>query len=407
VPHVTRDGQHFVWTEVRSRGPGNFLAALGRLDREADRYVVRDARIIAPPIGTLDLGGDAALWERFTANYEAKEAQLRGGLDYVVAGTPEAGQYDDIAVELATGTVRRLSQHPDHDEGMDVSPDEQWYVMASAAGDERVEFLGLLPRPPYIDGIAFSIHFVGIAGQPGDASGNPGGSPAERDCYLTPFLLDRWGQRRDYVGQRLLAPGSDGFEPSPGVAWHPDGTRLLLMESRWKRLTPAGEKPATRLRLARLVARAPLDPSAVVPAAPTPDPLWAVRYEDWIIPDTEGVTVIPGEVSGTATLVNELPSVVSGRIGVVYDHYSDDGERFLDGFERLTIPLLLGGADYEVDLRLRGALKGSMRGSIHYDFVNDVNVGQVKSRLGRRRIAGPRTCEEAGLLPPLDPGAGG
>jgi hypothetical protein len=403
VPHVTRDGAYFVWTEIRQRGPGNFVALLGRLDREPDRYVVRDARVIAPALQTLALGDDAELWQRLTANYEAKGAQLRGGLDYVIAGTPQAGHYDDFVVELETGATRRLSRHPDHDEGIELSPDERWMVTASARGNQRLEFLGLLPRPPFIDGIAFALHFTAIAGQPGDGSGNPGGDPRERDCYLEPWLLDAYGERGEYLGQELAVPGSDGFEPSPGVAWHPDGTRILLMETRWKRLTPQGERPESRLRLLRLSARRPLAPAEVVPAAPTPEPLWAIRYEDWIVPDLSGVTVIPGKVSGTATLSYVFPNPLSGEVAVRYDGYSDDGRSVLDGFERVAVPFLLAGADYEVDLRLRGkgrgAASGAMRGALQYDFANDVNTGRVTSRLAARRLAGPRTCEAAGLLP--------
>jgi hypothetical protein len=149
----------------------------------------------------------------------------------------------------------------------------------------------------------------------------------------------------------------------------------------------------------RLTARAPVDPAAVVPVVPTPEPTWAVRYEDWLAPDTAGTTVIRGQVSGTATLTNDFPAVFSGAIQVEYDRYSDDGESFLDGVERLSIPLLLAGADYSVDLRLRGRIRGSMKGEIAYDFANDVNTGEVASRVAGRRLRGPATCEAAGLLP--------
>jgi hypothetical protein len=270
-------------------------------------------------------------------------------------------------------------------------------VLTSARGNGRVEFLGLLPRPPYVDWIAFPIHFVGIAGAPSDGF-SPGTAPSERDCYAEPWLLDRFGERAGYLGQELLAPTSEGWEPTPGVAWHPDGTAILVLESRWQRLTPPGEEPSTRLRVVHLVARTPIDPASVVPAAATPEPDWAVHYEDWIVPDTTGVTVLHGRAAGTATITNLLPSVARGEIVVEYDHYSDDGEDFLDGFERIRIPgLLLVGADYEVDLRRRS--QGSLRGSIHYDFLNDENSGKVVSRLGRQRLAGPRTCERAGILP--------
>ena len=234
---------------------------------------------------------------------------------------------------------------------------------------------------------------------PEDGSGHPGGDNRERDCYLEPWLLDRFGERGDYLGQELAVPTADGWEPSPGVAWHPDGTRLVLMESRWKRLTPPGEDVETRLRLVRLTARAPLEPAAIVPVVPTPEPTWAVRYEDWVAPDTVGTTVIRGQVSGTATLTNDFPAVFSGSIQVEYDRYSDDGESFLDGVERLSIPLLVTGADYSVDLRLRGRPRGSMKGAIAYDFANDVNTGEVASRVAGRRLRGPATCEAAGLLP--------
>jgi hypothetical protein len=40
-----------------------------------------------------------------------------------------------------------------------------------------------------------------------------------------------------------------------------------------------------------------------------------------------------------------------------------------------------------------------MRGSLAYDFQNDVNRGAVTTRIGRRRLSGPVTCEDSGLLP--------
>ncbi len=173
-----------------------------------------------------------------------------------------------------------------------------------------------------------------------------------------------------------------------------------MLESRWKRLTAPGEEPSTRLRVVRLPARAPIAPATVVPAAATPEPLGAVRYVDWIVPDTAGVTVLHGRAAGTATITNRLPSVARGEVAVEYDRYSDDGAHFLDGFERIRIPdLLLAGAEYEVYLRLRGREKGSMKGAIAYDFAGDVNAGEVAGRLGRRRLRGPSTCEAAGVLP--------
>lgn len=397
VPWVTPDGARLLWTEVRLRGPGGNLTAMGRLSREADRYVVSGARVIAPSVRSLSLGTDAERWRSFTQPFEAKFGTLRGGLDQVEAGTPEAGHYDTSVIDLGSGEVRRLTRHPDHDEGIRFTPDEEWFVLQSARTDERVEFLGLLPRPPYLEWIAFSLHFVAIAGAPNDGL-SPGTDRDERDCYVDPWLLDRWFERGDYIGQRLLRPeaGWVSIEGNAGgFGFSPDGTRLALIERRWR-----NEPPATRLRIASFPSRDPIPPERVVPIVPTPEPTWAIRYEDWIVPDTLGVTVIPGLVSGTATLRNAMPTAVAGELEVTYRDYSDDGLHVLDGFERIRIPqLVLYGAVYEVELMLRGLREGSMRGSVTYDFLADVNVGEVVSVVEGRVRTGPKTCFEAGLIP--------
>jgi hypothetical protein len=397
VPWVTLDDAWLVWSEVRLRGPGGNVSAMGRLVREASRYVVADARVIVPPFDPETLGTDAALWRSFTQPFEAKYGALRGGLDWVEAGTPNAGHYDTSVIDLETGALRRLTRHPDHDEGVRFSRDEQWAVLQSGRTDGRVEFLGLLPRPPYIDWIAFSIHFVGIAGAPGDGI-SPGTDPIERDCYVDPWLLDVWFERGDYIGQRLLRP-EDGWVSIEGNAggfgWSPDATRIALIERRWRY-----EEPASRIRIATLASREPLPPAAWVPIVPTPEPTWALRYEDYRVPDTRGVTVIPGAVSGTATLRNDMLNATRGEIEVVFDDYSDDGAHVLDGRELLRIPVIvLEGAEYEVDVALSGAHTGSMRGSILYDFQGDVNAGEVVTEVDGRTAVGPKTCYDAGLIP--------
>jgi hypothetical protein len=347
----------------------------------------------------LALGSDADAWRLFTQPFEAKFGTLRGGRDWTLAGTPAAGQYDVSALDLETGALRRMTHHPDHDEGIRFTRDEQWAVLHSARTDGRVEFLGLLPRPAYIDWIAFSVHFVAIAGAPGDGLA-PGGDPDERDCYVDPWLVDRWFERGSYLGQRLSVP-ADGWVSIEGNAggfgWSPDGTKIALIDRRWR---GAPEPRETRLRVASLPSRAPIDPADVVPIVPTPEPVWAVRYEEWRVPDTAGVTVIPGKVSGSATIRNAMPSSLQGEIEVVFDDYSDDGRDVLDGFERLRIAgLLLQGAEYSVDLTLRGARSGSMKGTVSYDFVRDVNTGRVVSELDGRVATGPASCFEAGLIP--------
>lgn len=399
VPHVTFDDQWFVWTEVRLRGPGGNLSAIGRLVRQTDHYEVQDARVIAPPVSSLAIGTDSDVWRNFTQPFEAKEASMRGGLDWVMAGTPDAGHYDNFAIDLTSGAVRRMTRHPDHNEGISFSADEQWSIVASARTDNRVEFLGLLPRPPYIDWIAFSLHFVAIAGAPSDGL-SPGGNPNERDCYLDPWMIDRWFERGDYIGQRLLRPADGWQSAAGGFEWSPDGTRLSITELQWRRLTPPNTTVPGRLRVFTLTNRDPIAPAAVVPMVATPDPTWALRYEDWIVPNTFGVTVIPGTASGTATITNDFANTLSGSTRVDFNNYSDDGASTLDGFEEIRIPVLVtAGAEYEVDLTLSGAHSGTMQGELFYDFAADANTGEVVTTVDGRTLNGPKTCNAAGLIP--------
>jgi hypothetical protein len=397
VPWVTLDDAWLVWSEVRQRGPGGNLAVMGRLVRGADRYTISDARVIAPELTSLVLGNDSATWRKITQPLEAKYGALRGGRDWVIAGTPSAGHYDTSVLDLSTGVMRRLTRHPDHDEGVRFSRDEEWAVLQTGRTDNRIEFLGQLPRPPFIDWIAFSIHFVGIAGQPGDGI-SPGVDPDERDCYVDPWLLDRWFERGDYIGQRLSQP-AEGWVSIEGNAggfgWAPDGTKIALIDRRWRH-----EPPATRIRIAHLTSRAPVPPEDWVPLVPTPEPTWAIRYEDWRVPNTLGDFVVQGAVSGTATIHNEMGSTLQGYIEVAFDGYSDDGVHVVDGIEWLDIPfLVVSGADYAADLTLTGQHTGSMLGGIAYDFNADVATGEVVSTLDGRVLSGPKTCYDAGLIP--------
>jgi hypothetical protein len=104
VPWVTLDDDWLVWSEVRMRGPGGNLSAMGRLARDAERYVVTDARVIVPPLRSLDLDADPDVWRSLTQPFEAKFGALRGGRDWIEAGTPSAGQYDTSVIDLETGS---------------------------------------------------------------------------------------------------------------------------------------------------------------------------------------------------------------------------------------------------------------------------------------------------------------
>ena len=112
------------------------------------------------------------------------------------------------------------------------------------------------------------------------------------------------------------------------------------------------------------------------------------------------MTVIPGKVSGTATIRNDMPTGSAASSRSCSTGTRTTGFSVLDGFELLRIPslVLFGAPSTRSTSSLAGRATGSMRGSIVYDFVNDVNLGVLTSELDGRTLEGPKSCVEAGLL---------
>ena len=247
---------------MRLRGPGGNLSVIGRLVRDAEplrRH--RRARDRAAAATRSALGTDPDVWRSLTQPFEAKFGGLRGGRDQVEAGTPSAGQYDTSVIDLATGEMRRAHapsrsrrRHP--------------LLARRAVGGppERADRQARrVPRTP----AASAVHRLDRVldplrrdrGRAGRRRLRPGSNPNQRDCYVDPWLLDRWFERGDYIGQRLLKP-EDGWVSIEGNAggfgWSPDGTKIALIERRWRALTSL---EPSRLRIASFTSRAPLDPA--------------------------------------------------------------------------------------------------------------------------------------------------
>ncbi|KAI8658133.1 hypothetical protein NCS55_01088300 [Fusarium keratoplasticum] len=268
------------------------------------------------------------------------------GTEATYVGSPvESSNIDVFAVHLQTGKVRRLTSHPEYCDPVAISPDDQWVAIEDTRGTDRQMWLsGMRNIPPITDLITTSV------------------TPATRNSgqqrYFRPYLLDRYGDRGQYFGQKInggqgVAGSGDLDDPEWNAMadprWSPDGTQVVYWEA--QTIIPAcgGKNPLpccpsrepggrrTRVVLATLSTRKPLKLSAVKPIS---DEIpWGVPYSPSeanparLAPPAGNYT-LKGTREGYADVevVGRNDGSIS-EISVTYYGYSDDGSTLLNGFE--------------------------------------------------------------------------
>jgi len=168
--------------------------------------------------------------------------------------------------------------------------------------------------------------------------------------FFQPFLIDRWGDRGRYEGQRLNAgdgtPGSISDPDWNAMAdprWSPDGTSVVYFQGLVTAPACGGANPLPcpestepggrrfRMMLARFTSRKPL---SISPLRPVSDEVpWGTPYVPGspapsypMIP--EGAYTLHGLKSGVANIrITQSPDHRKiQKVEVSYEKYSDDGE---------------------------------------------------------------------------------
>lgn len=301
------------------------------------------------------------------------------GKEATYIGYPrESSNIDVFAVDLTTGVVRRLTSHPEYCDPIDISADDKWMAIMDTRGSNRQMFMaGMRNVPPITDLVSTT------------ATSSTRNNGQRR--FFQPYLLDRYGDRGEYYGQRINAAG----DRSPGSINDPqwngmadprfslDGTRLIY----WQALTIApacgGDNPlpcpnstepggrTERVMVAHFTSR---QPALFTRVEPMSDVIpWAIPYEpgyqhppQLILPS--GVYTMLGEVSGSSeiTIVANADATLIDSVAVTYHNFSDDGLTFLNGAENVTTrnpTITLNEVDWYSDLVQSGQTNATKKTS--------------------------------------------
>jgi hypothetical protein len=346
------DGEHVGFTQVREAvdGEPTAVAIAGRLVRGADRYVVEDARVVST-LGEL---------KQFAPDEPAAAIVAAFSQSPFGAANPDA-----VRVDLRNGTVTRVTSHPDYDEPVELSPDGGWFLVGSGRGGAFFfSVFSQVPRPGLVNpGLEVLTSFLFLT---------------QRDPLLEPWLVDRFGERGDYIGQQLN-PGSraQGWDGRMIMNWHPDGTRIVF----WEGATTAAAVPDSRLVVATLSSRTPVM-SPIAPAFPSLS--WAPPLAGYVPPAVAPASRA-GLVSGTAQVT--YSAATPRRLVVTYTNFSDDGRAIVDGDETAVYtPGLTGETTYEANVALRGCRQGFLRATSAHVALSGI-TGRVESEVDGRYLA--------------------
>ncbi|MDX2168014.1 MAG: hypothetical protein SF182_13150 [Deltaproteobacteria bacterium] len=349
---VAPDNLHVGFTQARrdTRGTTGLVSIVGVLQRFDHHYEVADPRVVSP-IG------------------ELKEFSRDGQAVYVISidGSPvSTANSETVRVSLADGSITPVTRHPDYDEPVTFSADDAWHVIGSGRGSGLVATVAQVPRSPLINVplVTVTKYFFLTALPP----------------LIEPWLVDRYGERGDYIGQALHPTAlAEGWDGKFIANWHPDGTRIVW----WQEALAGG---ASRIVIAQLSSRAPIT-SPVVPS-PMPSLAWAPALEGFLPPGPADPVTTAGTFSGLAQ-VSFTPGA-SNRLEIRYTDYSDDGEHFVDGVESFDYTTgMISAVRWDADVRLHGCRQGFVSAQ-SAEFTVVTSSGSVVSEVDGTLLALPR-----------------
>jgi Tol biopolymer transport system component len=322
---VSPDGTHVMFTRI-VLGPNNLVQALpivGTLTRTATGYEVDDARVVYP-------------------TGEGKQWTPDGKGVVILGGAFEAGNVDDIEVDLATGKVTRVTANLDYDEDMDFSPNEQWIAIGSTRGLDALTPMTRIIRPNFLPAYVSAPVYDEYA------------SPINVSNQEWLVALDDELKREN--GIPLFVTG-DGWTARSMPSWNPTGDAITFWES------SITDPTVSRLVIANLKYTTSVGPVAADRSTPSSDS-WAPQIGTYVATTTPlpAVGSYSGVGGGTA-VVSEAPDPADATRtirSVIYTNYVNEDGMILNGTESADYNAGQTAVHYVANINVTGTHTGSL-----------------------------------------------
>lgn len=346
---ISPDGTHVLFSQIQlvpnPSDPPGFITAVpivGTVTPGVDAsgnkvYNITDARVVYPV-------GEGKQW-----THDGKGVIVLGGLY-------EAGNVDDVVVDIATGQVTRLTGNLDYDEDADVSPNNQWIVIDSARGLDALTPVTRIVRPAFLPLLIQGSVYTTYAG-------SSNATNVSNQPWLVTVADDLNGENGIplFVRDDPNTPEDEGdnWTARSMPSWNADGTQVAFWEA--DSTDPTGQR--SRLVVADLKYTTSVGTAAdkSTPAMSSTFPTLTTNTPKQVqLPPTGTYT---GAGGGTA-LVTETTNATTGHIirTVQYTDYVNDEGMILNGTESTDQSAAQNTIHYVANVTVTGSHTGSLTG---------------------------------------------
>ncbi len=353
------DGTHVLFTRIVV-GQNNALQALpvvGTLTRTENGYEVTDARVVY-------------------ATGEGKQWTPDGKGVIILGGQYDAGNVDDIIVNLETGEVTRLTANPDYDEDTDLSPNQQWIAIGSTRGLDALTPMTRIERQNFLP-VYVGAPVYGMYAQPINVSNQE-------------WAVEVGDELEGENGIPLFDTG-DGYAARSMPSWNPDGTAVTFWES------SVDDPTQSRLVIANLKYTTSVGPVAADRS--TPDPDWAPELGSYVANTTPlpAAGTYSGAKGGTAVVTETTDATGHTTRKVVYTDYVNEDGMILNGYESADYAASQNEVHYLADVTVTGTHTGSLKADATMNAFQQSLTGYITSDLDGdvQSLPDPDAAEEA------------
>jgi WD40-like Beta Propeller Repeat len=327
------DGTHVLFSQIVVGQGGTIMAitVVGTLTRTtnattgAAEYHIDDSRVVY-------------------GNGEGKQWTPDSKGVIVLGGTYEAGNVDDVEVDLATGKVTQVTANPEYDEDIDMSPNEQWIAVGSTRTLDALSPMDRIGLPAFLPAYIQGSVYTAYAGT----------SNVKNVTNQEWVIAEEDELTGDENGIPLFVDG-DGYTARSMPSWNADGTAVTFWEA---------SATDSRLVVANLKYTTSVGP--VAEDETTPNPEWAPKLNTYVAsnPPLPGTGTYTGAGGGTA-MVGEASGATGHTIRTVtYTDYVNEDGMILNGTESTDTTASQASIHYVADITVTGTHTGYLKGDV-------------------------------------------